>query len=381
MADMLGRCCGLGLRSVLGLALASPLLAAAPDTLEGLAGLYAADQAEAALAELGAWEAERIEREAEALASAAERAERQLRLPDGGPYPRLLLTAALLHAHRALLDGEAAELERCRLQLTAAATLLLAATRKPGCPVCGPFVRRLFLLLALTSHATLQLWNAESMALAGLERFPEDPELLTVLGSVKETVASVRRYDPSPDQRRGSQAPAGGYRIEGELGDGRTYRLPSASLSEAEACYSQALTRQPGLAEARLRLGRVRTLQGRAAQALPDLERLGREEHGPPRQRYLAWLFAGQAREQLGELPAAATAYRAALEVEPEGQSAWVGLAHALEQQGEHQPAQVAVGEALRAEGLREDPWWSYRSGQHEPLAALLQELREELPR
>jgi len=125
----------------------------------------------------------------------------------------------------------------------------------------------------------------------------------------------------------------------------------------------------------------VRDLRGRASDGLPELERVGYDDDARPRQRYLAWLFAGRAHEQLAEFAAAAAAYRAALAAEPEAQSAWVGLAYSLERLGERDGAQAAIDAALRPEGARQDPWWSYVLGQPERLHELLESLRGELAR
>jgi len=362
--------------ALLGVALAVPVPAPAADSLARLATLYRAGRAEPGLAELSQWNGERVRRETQALLrSPVSEAEAGVELP-------LAQAAALLHAHRALLDLGAADLRRCRLQLAAATELLQATAPARGCTVCGPFARGLFLLEGLMYQATLDLWSAQAVARAGLERFPDDPELLTVLGSVMETAVSMRGYEPPPDAGRRSQAASREYQIEGEPGaEEARYRLPSGSLAEAESCYARALTRQPGLVAARLRLGRVGALRGRAAQALPDLERIGQQADAPASPRYLAWLFAGAAREQLGDFTGAAVAYSAALEVEPHARAASVGLAHALDRAGERKRAQVAIDATLARRGSGHDPWLSYVQGQPERLQRLLETLREELRR
>jgi tetratricopeptide (TPR) repeat protein len=201
----------------------------------------------------------------------------------------------------------------------------------------------------------------------------EDPELLTALGSIIEGVAALRSYEPSPDCR-GCPARSGGYLSEhGEGGS-----LPGATLAEAEARYRRALKLDPELDEARLRLGRVRLLEGRTHEALRDLEQVAAEARDV-RQRYLARLFEGRARESLGDLAGAAAAYREATAHSPEGQTGILALGRALDRLGDAAGAQEALERASAAQGPQ-DPWWDYQSGQPARLDELLEALRRLVP-
>jgi tetratricopeptide (TPR) repeat protein len=150
--------------------------------------------------------------------------------------------------------------------------------------------------------------------------------------------------------------------------------LPDATLGEAEAHYEQALALDPSLDEARLRLARVRLLNGRAEEALRDLERVATESR-QPRQRYLAWLFAGHARQTLGDLSGAVAAYRAGLAHGPRAQTALLALGRSLDQLGDGPGAQEAFASACALDAPF-DPWWSYGFGQPERFDDLVAQLR-----
>jgi predicted Zn-dependent protease len=164
--------------------------------------------------------------------------------------------------------------------------------------------------------------------------------------------------------------------IEGELGEGG--RLPMTGLADAQALYAKALKQDPGLLEARLRLGRVLLLRGRPREALPELERVGRESPRPA-QCYMARMFEGRTRERLGDPRGAAAAFAAAVERVPRGQSALVALGRALDRLGEGTRAQEAFDRALQAE-VQRDPWLDYIKGQPDRIDALLEELRRLVP-
>jgi tetratricopeptide (TPR) repeat protein len=204
-----------------------------------------------------------------------------------------------------------------------------------------------------------------------LRRFPDDPELLTAQGALVETVASLRDYEPPPGSAPTGGA-GGGYRSE--LG-GRGGSLPGASLARAEARYERAVALDTELVEARLRLAHVHLLQGRAGEALVDLERVAARTR-KPRLLYLARLFEGRAREMLRDAEGAVTAYRACTSQLPHAQSGLLALGRALDRLGDPSGAQAAFASVGTA-GARFDPWWSYQAGQPQRIDDLVAELRE----
>jgi len=277
------------------------------------------------------------------------------------------LAAAAILAESAVVHAREGDPARVDPALSTARRLLEA---EPLGESALPFARRFYLLAGLVLHWHVEIAAGHELLHEALERFPDDPELLTAAGSLVETVASLRDYE----QPGGSAQPGGsggGYRSE--IG-GRGGALPGASLARAEARYRRALALGPGLDEARLRLAHVRVLDGRAGDALDDLERVAAETR-ETRLRYLARLFEGRAREALGDAEGAAAAYRACTAQLPHAQSGLLALGRALERLGDTGGAQAAFA-GIGAAGNRFDPWWSYQAGQPQRIDELLAELR-----
>jgi VWFA-related protein len=132
---------------------------------------------------------------------------------------------------------------------------------------------------------------------------------------------------------------------------------------QAERCYRQAVGLDPGLAEARLRLGRVLLLTG----ALDEAERqlaAAADDPAEPRIAAFAQLFWGGVRDSRGDLAGAIGHYRAALGADRECQAAAFALGEALDRSGRHREAAEAVLSALeasRADGI--SPWQAYHVG------------------
>jgi tetratricopeptide (TPR) repeat protein len=362
-----GVACVLSLAAFLGTLSLAPPATAQEATLAELADRYRRGDRDGALDEIGPWTDEWTRREVENLLRRR-------------PFdPALAFAAALLHAHGALLCP-ASDAGCRRIHLAAAARLLPAAADAAGCPGCAVVAPRMFLLTGLALQDNLDVATAHEVVRAGLQRFEEDPELLTALGVTLEAGPGMRTYDPPPHLKGRVSAVRPGFSVEGEGSRGEWRPLPDGSLVDAEAAFRRALAADPWLSEARLRLGRVRLLRGQAKEALEGLQRVARED-GSLRRRYLAHLFEARAHEKRGDVESAARAYRAAVAVEPEGQSAWIGLARALDLLGRREQAELAFDTALGLRGVRSDPWWSYPRGDLDRLGALVAELQRDLPR
>jgi tetratricopeptide (TPR) repeat protein len=347
----------LALALVAGSGLPPPPPAASERSLSELAETYRAVDRDRALAALALWSREDVETGVEALAALLSK------LGPGGDARRFAAVALLTES--ALLDFRARRFHRLRWELQSAAHLMKAA---PPATRESVFGRRFYLLAGLTLHSGGELEAGHALLLEGLTVARNDPELLTALASTIETVAALRQYEGSPDAPRRSVRP--GYSSE----SGSVGSLQSASLGEAEGRYKQAVALDPDLGAARLRLGRVRLLQGRPDEALPDLERVARSARQPGT-RYLARLFAGRALEALGDLRGAAVAYHDAAAQVPRAQTALVALGRVLDRLGDTSGAQDAL-DGAGAPGSSEDPWWGYQVGQPERLDDLFEELR-----
>jgi tetratricopeptide (TPR) repeat protein len=344
-------------------------------TLAQLADRYRRGDRDAAVAEIGLWTGKQTRQEVEGL------------LRPRAFDPALAYAAALLHVHRALL-GSSSTPEYRGHHLAAAARLVVVVADAPEYPGCADVARRMFLLVGLAWQADLDVATAHDVVRAGLQRYKEDPELLTALGITLETGPSMRTYDLPPDPRLGSLRPPGGavsvgrtgFTVEGDESPGEWRPLPGGSLSDAEAAFRSALAADPGLSEARLRLGRVRLLRGQPREAIAELQRVARED-GSPRRQYLARLFEARAHEKSGDVELAVQAYRAAVAVEPQGQSARIGLGRTLDLLGRRGEAQEALAAALGPERGRGDPWWTYPRGDLDRLGSLIAELQAALAR
>jgi tetratricopeptide (TPR) repeat protein len=357
----------LSLAAALGALSPTPPVTAQETTLAEIADRYRWGDRDGALDEIAPWTAEWTQREVENLLRRR-------------PFdPGLAFAAALLHVHRALLDSSRSAEDR-RHHLAAAARLVPAAADAPGCPGCADVAPRMFLLVGLALQESLDVAAAHDVARAGLRHFEDDPELLTLLGVTLEAGPGMRRYDlPLEPRRRRSDAQAG-YSVEGGGSRGEWRPFPPGSLADAEAAFRRALAADPWLSEARLHLGRVCLLRGRAKEAMVEFQRVAAED-GSLRRRYLARLFEARAHEKQGDVEGAARAYRAAVAVEPAGQSAWIGLGRALDLLGRRDEAEEAFAAALISRRKRGDPWWSYSRGDIDRLGALLAALQRDLPR
>jgi tetratricopeptide (TPR) repeat protein len=346
-------------------------------SLGELAEQYRGADRKDALATVVLWTAGQVEAETEGLLEAVEgaapAADAQEELRQGDVT--LLAAAGLLSdaAAHALWRGRP---RRTRWELQAAARLV-RATRSPE--AFAGFVRRFYLVAGLMLHETGDVAAAYEMLSEGRRHAEDDAELMLALGAVGEYVATLRDYElPEGARGRRDARVAPRFVVEGQAGEGG--RLPPVDLADVEALYAKALQQDPGLLEARLRLGRVLVLRDRPREALPELERVWRET---PRsaQYYMARLFEGQARERLGDQQGAAVAFSAAAERLPQAQSALVALGRALDRLGEGTRAQEAFDRAIRRRAQpRDDPWWDYLVGQPDRIEGLFEELRRLVP-
>ena len=147
-------------------------------------------------------------------------------------------------------------------------------------------------------------------------------------------------------------------------------------LEQARARYEKALSLDPGLVEARVRLGRMQSSAGQPDAARKNLALAVTQAEGPV--LYLARLFLGRILEEAGDLDSAIEHYRRAAEPEPLPQSANVALAHALALKGDRGAAREVLEAALARAGRREgeDPYWFYYVGNPTVGEALFEKLR-----
>lgn len=317
---MFGR---LALLLACGVLTASPCAAQAPsfDRYSGLVNAYRSGDV-AAVTGLATWAPADIER---MLAPAAA----------GGP--RFTETAALLHADVAIASA-ATDWLRGAAHLAASEALVRSLP-----PASEPFAERYYALVITLFLARGDADRARQWADRGLALFEFSAPIRTASGMVEELVAHLA--DPECVD---SGCAAGGA------------SLVPLRLAAAEREYRVALERDPSLVEARLRLGRVLSLLDQRDEAAAAFARV--IETGPPRARYLAYLFRGSMTRGAGNGADARRDYEAAMALDPAGQTARLALSHLAEASGDARRARQLVAVTGRADGSV-DPWWIYQNG------------------
>jgi tetratricopeptide (TPR) repeat protein len=201
-----------------------------------------------------------------------------------------------------------------------------------------------------------QQWGKLNEAHEYYEKYPDAPESLLAQGSLHEQMHAL-----------GSE---GGHLVA----------VPGP-LAKAAEWYERALAARPGYAEARLRLARVRQLQGRRAQAREALAALVRDASGPLVAGY-AHLFLGEIEQDEKRLDSALAELRRAVAANPRLQPAHLSLSQALHQSGRVREAAQAMLDGLRATADGNvDGWYGYHSvvlhGFHSSMQELWAEVRE----
>ena len=173
---------------------------------------------------------------------------------------------------------------------------------------------------------------AEPFVRRALARFPGDSRVVFA-----EAIVA--------DQRLRQRSPTGG---------------PDAEVAEAVARYEAAIAAPDTADEARVRLAWLLHRTGRPADALKRLDEIDEARSPDTPMRYWLHLIRGHALDATDRLGEAIAAYRSALVLVPQAQSARVALMNALLRAGER-PEALALAEQIQtAPANAPDPWWSY---------------------
>jgi tetratricopeptide (TPR) repeat protein len=210
----------------------------------------------------------------------------------------------------------------------------------------------------------------------GLERYPEDPRFLLARGSILEAQGAQ-------DLERVSTAEGAATTQSGREAAWRQVAASRGQMEQAENCYRRALTADPGLLEARVRLGHVLHRLGQTEKAVRELEGVIAARDVDAHVRYLAWLFLGAIREAAGRPRDAVTAYQAAISLLPDSQAAYIALSHAFHRLGELAASRESLRETIVRAGRRRDwdPWLVYPWGQSHEAEGRLDALRQQAVR
>ncbi len=265
---------------------------------------------------------------------------------------RPLRAAVLLHAEREradrrkVVEGSGGQPD-CFVgpHGSMAEKLLKPAGEQPG---GREFVTAFALAQSLHQRSLLCFQNALYWAELGLKSDSQAPWLYFAAGLAGESLGSFGAGPP---------ASAGRGAISAQTPQRETL------LERARGRYEKALSLDPELVEARLRLSHMQSDAGQPDAARKNLAIAVTQAQGPL--LYLARLFLGRILEEAGNLDAAIQHYRAAAEPEPLPQSANVALAHALALKGDAGEARAVLEATLARAGNRggEDPYWFYYVG------------------
>ena len=205
------------------------------------------------------------------------------------------------------------------------------------------------------------------------DRYRKYPGLLVSCGTVHETYAAIN-FD--------SAAVAGavdrGTPTTPDLTTSTLLNLRTArhdNLNRARDTFEEAVSMEPSLAEAMLRLGKVQLELGDAGDAAKTLEPLVRL-NTDRRMTYLSRLFLGRVRERQKRFDEAIALFGEATEAVPaqSGRLALVNRLHAVGRNGEA----LTLAETVASDRDTDDPWWSYRMGQYWLVEPTLESLRQQ---
>ena len=218
---------------------------------------------------------------------------------------------------------------------------------------------------ALAWYRAVSSWLASELNLADLQPhierslvlFPDVAAVAFDAGCYFETYASpavqasVLAEEPSsPSHRRPTDLM-------------RAYATSSRNLLDtAERHFEQAVTRDPALTEAHVRLGRVRTVRGQVQDAVGVLRRASAMP-ADATVRYFAYLFLGDALERGGSTSGAESAYRSASSLAPSAQSPQLAISRLSAAAGNEEAARSSLERVFAARASADggfDPWWLY---------------------
>lgn len=340
--------------------------------------LYVAGDQVAALAYLRGFSESRIREHIEGLKDAVGSIRKCPGCPTRLAFSRFPVRAALLlHAdlevQQQLNPPESEQIPVCGSGPQAIAVEHLAAILLLIDPDASAFVKRAYLGMAGQAMWSHCFGEAAGWARSGLRHFPKDPSLLLAAGVAYEA-RSFFTMAPAPPTA--GLTPATRRKREALIAELRDLR------ESARQKFEEALAADPGLVEARLRLGRVLWRLGRPEPARAVLEQvLGKHAEAP--QQYLAHLFLGRILEDQDEVPAAEEHYRVALAMQPLSEIAAVAVSHARFLQGDVEGARDQLRAGLEAVRTRRDfdPWMPHLLPQTPEGEAIMAELRQSISR
>jgi VWFA-related protein len=175
-----------------------------------------------------------------------------------------------------------------------------------------------------------------------LERFPDEPRFV-----LSRAITTDQRWVTG-----GNAAPGAD-------------KLSRPDAPTVQRHYEAAIALPDTAAEARIRLAWFLHRAGRQDEALAHLTAAEKGSGADPSLRYLRLLFLGHVLHALERLDESVEAYRGAVAVIPDAQSARVALMNARLLGGHRVDAETLAEHVQTAKGPVVDPWWVYWQGQY----------------
>jgi tetratricopeptide (TPR) repeat protein len=351
----------------LALTLTDPADTAGQDTPQRLPPAYLTALANYRAGDLAAAFGNVKDLEADDLSDITRRLTRSDALP-GSSWSRLLTAAIMLHTEVFFIRAEAHPAPAYDPYIRSAHALVLRLIQagRDGERGFGDaeriFARNWFLLLIAFQHGRAEIGWSRAYLEEALKLFPKEPHLTLARGSDYEMLSDMRAgYLRSIDAQ-------GAVRGQSKVN-------PDRELEQAVRWFEQAIALEPGLVEARLRLGRVLYRRGEYDRAAQELDAV--RQAAPWKEvRYLALVFRGMVEAARGAWEPAEGFYAEARRILPRGQAAAIASAEAAYLRGRVSDAGTTIQATLRQRD-KEDPWWVYISGEYWHFESRLATLRE----
>ena len=162
-----------------------------------------------------------------------------------------------------------------------------------------------------------------------------------------------------------------------------TIRIPEAAATNAEAerLFRRAISIDPSLVEARVRLARLLDLRNRHEEAAAELN-TALAAAPPDIVAFYAHLFAGRAAQSMGRIDDASRQYRDAREIFPDAQSALLAASQVSLLGADATAALAPIAHlGARSAKFTADPWWAYHLAAGRDAEGLLKALWASVPR
>jgi tetratricopeptide (TPR) repeat protein len=349
-----------------------------PDDYRELVRLYVAGEGAQSLAQLSRWDTPQVKRTMEGFRDAVVRIRSCGDCPDRLEFARSPLKAAIMmHADREIEEQWSRPVSeqpaRCGTGSNALIIEHLAHLLILVDPEAGAFLKQFYLGMARYAFWSHCLVQSQQWARSGLKLYPREAPLFLAAGIASDQTAF---FTSPPAPSAFGLAPADLTRRDGMSARIRFLR------ETARKAYQEALSADPNLAEARLRLGRVQWYLGQFNEARVCFETV-LAKAGAPDIHYLAHLFFGRLLEDEGELDKAEEHYRTASSMQPFSEIAAVAVSHVRFLRGDLDSARTVLKDGLEAVQKRTafDPLVPYIVLQAPQGEAILDELRRSVLR